>query len=74
MSQAGVEQVIGKLVMDAEFRAAVAKDPQAALADYDLTDEEREGLSRVDTSTFEQAASALDDRATKAVPIGIIKR
>jgi hypothetical protein len=37
VSQAGVEQVIGKLVMDAEFRAAVANDPQAALADYDLT-------------------------------------
>ena len=66
MSQAGVEQVIGKLVMDPEFRAAVAKDANAALAGYDLTDEERDGLSRVDASSFEQAASALDERATKA--------
>ena len=66
MSQAGVEQVIGKLVTDAEFRAAVAKDANAALAGYDLTDEEREGLSRVDASSFEQAASSLDERASKA--------
>jgi hypothetical protein len=44
----------------------VAKDANAALAGYDLTDEEREGLARVDASSFEQAASALDERATKA--------
>ena len=65
MTQAAVEQVVGKLVTDSEFRAQVEKDPAAALAGFDLTGEERDGLSGVDVSAFHEASTALDDRVTK---------
>ncbi len=66
MSKASVEQVIGKLLIDADFRQAVAANPTEALAGFDLTAEEREALSKIDTSSVEAAAGELDLRTSKA--------
>ncbi len=65
MSQASVEQVIGKLLIDADFRAAVTANPAEALAGFDLTEEEREALGQIDASSFETAAAELDPRISK---------
>ncbi len=67
MSQASVEQVMGKLLIDAEFRKAVAANPTEALAGFDLTAEEREGLANADASSFEALAGELDQRTSKVI-------
>ncbi len=65
MSQASVEQVIGKLLLDVDFRKAVAANAAEALAAFDLTAEERDALSKVDASSFDAAAGELDLRISK---------
>ncbi len=65
MSKASVEQVIGKLLIDADFRNALAANPVETLAGFDLTPEEREALSKVDTASFEAAAGEVDLRISK---------
>ncbi len=67
MSKASVEQVIGKLLIDADFRKAVAANPAEALAGYELTTEEREALSKVDVASFEAAAGEIDRRISKVL-------
>ena len=49
MSQRGVEQALGKLVMDAEFRDAFFRDPAVAIraTGIELTAEERSALGRI---------------------------
>jgi hypothetical protein len=42
---AGFDEALERLITDAGFRAALEQDPQAALADYDLTDDERDLLT-----------------------------
>jgi hypothetical protein len=66
MSKAAVEQVLGKLILDSEFRAAVYANPGSALANYDLTPEEMQSLSQVDKEEMHQAVSELDQRISKA--------
>ncbi len=41
MSIFAVNKLCRQIFNDSELRAAIATDPQAALADFDLTDEER---------------------------------
>lgn len=65
MSKSTVEQLVGKLLIDAAFRSAVVAEPASALAGYDLTDEERDAFTRIDASSFDAAASHLDKRLTK---------
>ncbi len=67
MSKAGVEQVIGKLRMDADFRKAVTASPAEALAGYDLTTEEREAFAHIAAASLEAAASELDSRISKVL-------
>lgn len=66
MSKAAVEQILGKLILDAEFRASVYANPASALAGYDLTPEEMQSLSQVDKEEMHQAVSELDQRISKA--------
>jgi hypothetical protein len=65
MSKSNVEQIVGKLIIDADFRQAVKANPGQVLAAYDLTPEERETLSQIDLGTFEEAATQLDARISK---------
>ena len=37
MSKEAVESVLGKVLLEAEFRAALLADPDQALAGFDLT-------------------------------------
>ena len=67
MSQANVEKIVGRLVLDADFRQQMAKDRAAALAHYDLTDGERAGLASLDLAEIESAASMLDERVSKGL-------
>ncbi len=65
MSQAAVEQVVGKMLLDAEFRKLMASDMTQALAGFDLTEEERVGLKNIDLVDLQQTVTGLDERISK---------
>ncbi|ABY36519.1 MULTISPECIES: Franean1_4349 family RiPP [Chloroflexus] len=70
MSQSAVEQIIGRAVIDAEFREKLIADARAACAGYDLTDEELEALERLDAESLQSFAGKLDPRLTKSAGRG----
>jgi len=67
VSEAAVKQVIDRAVGDAKFRSQLFRDPDSALQEYDLTDEERNLLSDLDEDNFDEFAGGLGDRGTKGV-------
>jgi hypothetical protein len=67
MSRTTLEQIIGRLVLEPEFRRQMAADRGHALAEYDLTDEERAGLNGLDLAELEGAASSLEERVSKGI-------
>ena len=46
MSRRALEAVIGRAILDEEFRLALFADPEAALVDYELTEDELRRSSR----------------------------
>ena len=56
MSREALETVIGRAVIDEEFRVALFADPDAALAGYELTEEEVAALKRVDAESLDACA------------------
>ena len=65
MSAEVVQGIIRRAVSDAEFRSALASNSSAALADFDLTAEERAQLSKLDSSIFDGNPSDLEDRLSR---------
>ena len=65
MSRAAVEQVMGRLVLDRAFRVQVLADATRALAEFDLTVEERQGFAALDLAEFDRGASELEERVSK---------
>ena len=70
MSKEAVQTVIGKAVADTKFREALFANPDAALAGYDLTQDEINALKSVDAESMETLAGNLDERISKAFVIG----
>jgi hypothetical protein len=54
-----VEQIIGKLIIDAVFRQTFKANRQKALASYQLTPTGRSGLMQVDVQAIELAVRHL---------------
>ena len=65
MSQQSVEQILGKMLLDVEFRELMASDRSKALEGYNLTAEERKGFNNVDIDDMDQAFTSLDERVSK---------
>lgn len=65
MSQTAVEQIVGKMLLDIEFRELMASNMAEALAGFDLTDTEREGFKNVDFNDFGQILTGLEERVSK---------
>jgi hypothetical protein len=65
MSQKAVESVIGKAVLDVEFRKALSVDPEKALVGFDLTDAEKASLNSMGSETMDALAHTLDLRISK---------
>ncbi len=59
MSKEAFESVIGKALVEAEFRDALLADPDQALAGFDLTEAEKARLKNMDSETMEALARAL---------------
>ena len=67
MSKQAIEQIIGKIVLDVEFREALLADPNETLAQFDLTHSEQNRLKSLDSETMEHLAKIL-----RACPAWII--
>jgi hypothetical protein len=70
MSKQALEAVIGKAVMDSEFREALFADPDKALEGYELAEEEVAALKAIDAETVESFAGTLDERISKSLIAG----
>jgi hypothetical protein len=62
MSQRELEAVIGRAIVDQEFRMALFADPTAALAEYELTEAEVAALRMVDAESLDACGSGLARR------------
>lgn len=60
-----VKQIIEKAVKDEDFRKLLFDKPDKALADYDLSQEDRDLLSNLNKDNFDDFAGDLGDRTTK---------
>ena len=65
MSKESVESVIGKAMLDTEFRELLLSDPDQALSVFDLTDAEKVALKSMDAETMDALANTLDARVSK---------
>jgi len=70
MSKETLQAVIGKAVLDSEFREALFADPDQALEGYELTEEEVAALKTIDAETMESFAGSLDERISKSIIAG----
>jgi len=59
MSRQAMEAIIGRSLMDHDFRELFFADPNQALAGYDLSKEERTALLSVDAETLDAFAERL---------------
>ena len=69
MSQKAVEQVVGKMLLNSEFRKLMSLTMTQALAGYDLTEGEIEGFSHMDLDDFHQSVTGLDERVSKGIQL-----
>ena len=65
MSPNVVQTIIRRAVADLEFRKVLVSDPRSALADYDLTEEERDRLGKIDAKVFDGSAGDLEGRLSR---------
>jgi hypothetical protein len=70
MSKEAVEAIIGKAVLDSEWREQLFANPEEVLGGYDLTEEEMAALKAIDAETLESFAGTLDERISKAMIAG----
>ena len=74
MSQQAIETILGKAVLEDEFRSTLLSDADSALAGYDLTAAESAALKGMDVEALENLAGVLDQRISKSVPYGVMWR
>jgi hypothetical protein len=65
MSRQVVQSLIGRAVMDAEFRELLFSDPDKVFEGLDLTEEEEVMLRNLDPDEVADFAGKLDERITK---------
>ena len=66
MSAEGVKQVIGRAVVDEEFRTLLFANPAEALNGFDLADEERTQLQTITRDEFDKVTSEVEKRISRA--------
>jgi hypothetical protein len=70
MSREALEAVIGRAVIDEEFRLALFADPDAALAAYELTEGELVALRTIDAENLDAFAGGPGSRIVKMLEVG----
>jgi hypothetical protein len=56
MSQDTIEHILGKAILDTDFRDTLLADPEQALSSFALTDQEKNYLRHMDAETLDQLA------------------
>ena len=69
MCRTAVEQIVGRMLLDREFRNQMTLDLEKALAGYELTEEELKGLKNMDMKDFHQTVTGLDERVSKGTTL-----
>lgn len=67
MSQKELEAVIGRAIVDMEFRDRLFADPCATLEEYELSEAELAALKKMDVETLDAYGSKLGARVLKAL-------
>lgn len=70
MSRQTLEAVIGRAILDEEFRLALFADPEAALAEYELTADEMVALKWADAESIDVCAVMLGERILQRLTMG----
>ena len=68
MSKEGVVSFVEKAINDEAFQAELKENPEAALSQFDLTEEEKSAIKS--GSEEELKALGLDERLSKMTPFG----
>ncbi len=66
MSKENVQTIIGRAILEPEFRSLLFAEPGKALEGYELTAEETQSLQSLDREKFDQAASEVEERISKS--------
>ncbi len=66
MTDAQVRTIIGRAVIDADYRELFFKDPDKALEGYELTSEETQSLKDIKREKFDEVSSELEERISRA--------
>ena len=61
-----MQEIIGKAVIDSDYRELLFTEPDIALEDYELTEEEISALKGMERDKFDTVASELEDRISRA--------
>jgi hypothetical protein len=72
MSREALETVIGRAVIDAEFRLALFADPDAALADFELTAGEATAIKMLDAESLDAFAKSVGSRVIKKLQANLL--
>jgi hypothetical protein len=66
MSVQSVQTVIGRAVLEPEYRALLFRDPAQALAAYELSEPEAASLRSLTPESFDAATAELETRISKS--------
>lgn len=66
MSIESVQAIIGRAVTELKYREQLFDDPEKALEGYDLSEQEAAALRGLNRDVFDQVASELEDRISRA--------
>jgi hypothetical protein len=74
MSVESLQEIIGRAVMEPEFRELLFNDPHKAMEGYELTEEEVASLKQVHPEKFDAVAGELEERISRAGGLGPLLR
>lgn len=65
MSREDLTTIVSRALTDKDYRDQLLKDPEAALADYNLSDAERSMISKLNADAFDELTMDLEARQSK---------
>ena len=68
MSLENVQTIISRALTEPEYRDLLFGEPDKALGEYELTDEEAAALKGLEREKFDAVASELEERISRAGP------
>lgn len=66
MSEQSVHFIIGRAVVDPEFRELLFSNPEKAIEGFELTERESAAMMELDREEFDAASSEIEERISRA--------